>query len=152
MSKDLYFGGIPTEPDLKKIKEHYPDSSLQKGQIIFYEDIERILGVAKNTNRFRAVTNTWRKQVNEAIGQRIGTEKGVGFKILTEPEKVNVSESKLRTAVKMARDSFIRSSEVDVTELTEEQKYTVENVHQKSGKLIATAQIKSNQTTASLKE
>jgi hypothetical protein len=34
-----FFGGVPTDVDIKKIREQYPDSELKEGQIIPYQKI-----------------------------------------------------------------------------------------------------------------
>ena len=140
-SNNLHFGGVPFDPDIKKIRESYPDSDLTVGQVIPYESVERILGVKKDSSRFRGVTTSWRKRVNEEAGVRVEVEKGVGFKVLDEEEKVDYSYSRLKQAFRKMKDSFRRASEVDRSQISEDSCKKVDQVETTAGKALAYSQL-----------
>jgi len=50
--------GLPTAPDVAALEKHY--ATLQIGDQLPYEDIEALLGVEWNTQRFRTITRVWR--------------------------------------------------------------------------------------------
>ena len=139
---NLYFGGVPFDPDIRKIREAYPDSSLEEGQVIPYEQIEAVLQVKKGTSRFLGVTNSWRKRVNnENNGLRIETEPGEGFKVLNEEEKAEYSWKRFREGMKKFRNAFVRSAEVDRSKVSEDTAATLNSIQEKTGSMIATNQI-----------
>ena len=142
MSKS-YFGGVPTDVDVKKIREEYPESEMKPGQIIPYGEIEKLLNEKKWSNRFKGVTNRWRKLVEHETGMVVGTEAGQGFKILQEAEKVDLSGTKLRSAARLAKRSYQVASRVIANKLTEEERLRLDFYTTKSSKVIAASQVRS---------
>jgi hypothetical protein len=141
-STTLVFGGIPTDMDVKKIREAFPDDELQEGQVIPYATISDIIGNAKDANRFRSVTNRWRKLVEKDSQKFIGTEPGVGFKVLKDGEKLELSGSKLRSAVKSVRRSYVVAGHVDTKRLDEEERGRYDMLCSRHAKLLAAAQVR----------
>jgi hypothetical protein len=142
MSK-AYFGGVPTRPDVKKIRERYPSSELEPGQIIRYGELEEVLiGVKYGSNRFLAVTNRWRRGVEEESGKIIGTEMGVGFRVLTEAEKVELRFSKTRSSIRLSRRSNTISSRIDTKKLSAEERAKNDHLDMINAKIIASGLIK----------
>lgn len=91
-TQQLYFGKMSTDPDLRKLREKYPEDELQQGQIIPYREVESLLGEQKGSARFSNITNRWRKLVKRETLEQIETEPGVGFKVLTDEEKVDYAQ------------------------------------------------------------
>jgi hypothetical protein len=92
MSNKLFYGKMSTDPDLRKLREQYPENELRQGQVIPYREIERILGEKKGSARWNSVTNRWRRFVKRETLEQIETEPGVGFKVLTDQEKVEYAQ------------------------------------------------------------
>ncbi|KQP36110.1 hypothetical protein [Pseudorhodoferax sp. Leaf274] len=88
MSK-VYFGGMPTEPDVKKLLAAFPD--IQEGDEIAHEDIERVIGHKREDNRYRAVVAAWRKRLLNDENQDLGAVSGIGFKCLAPDERISRS-------------------------------------------------------------
>ncbi len=59
MTGRLFFGGVPTRMDVDRLMKIEDDP----GMSIDYEYIEGVLGVKRGSNRFRSVTNAWRKRL-----------------------------------------------------------------------------------------
>lgn len=87
MSK-VFFGGMPTEIDVKKLREAFPE--INEGDEIAHEQIEKLLNLDRNANRYRTVTEVWRKKLlNE--GTDMGAVAGVGFRCLNPKERITRS-------------------------------------------------------------
>jgi len=140
--QEVYFGGIPTDPDIKQIREAFPEDQLNALDEIPYEDIENLLGIPQTSSRFRAVTNRWRKIVEDETGLVIGVIRGKGFKLLNDEEKLDLSVGKLRTAVRQSHKSYRYASLVDAKALNEENKKRLDHITSRSAKVIAAAQVR----------
>ena len=55
--------GRPTKPDVDALVAAYPDLAI--GDLINYEHVAEVIGAQPKTSRFRTVTNTWRKRMQE---------------------------------------------------------------------------------------
>lgn len=139
---ELYFGGLPTEPDVKRIREIYPDSALKVGDLIAYEDMAEALDEEKDSFRFKTITNRWRKLVEKDCGKVIGVEKGIGFKVLSDSQKLDLSGLKLRSATRMARRSYIVAGRVDRRNLSEDERKRLEHHSRCSAQVLAASQLK----------
>lgn len=140
----VFFGGMPTEPDIKSIRDSYPDSELKPGMLIPYDAVEGIINAKRRSSRFQTVTTQWRKKVERETGRVvIGTEPGVGFKVLDNVQKIDLGNSKLATAVRQSRRAYVLTARVEVAGLSEEEKGRLLTLQKRSAALIATAQIKS---------
>lgn len=117
----LYFGGIPTEIDIRKLREAYPDGSLTVGRIINYTEVEALLRMKRTDNRWRTVTHRWRRLVEKESGVIVGTVDGEAFKVLDDHETLDTACGKLRTSVRCARRSLVLNTYVDRKKLTAEE-------------------------------
>lgn len=83
-----FFAGLPTEIDVRKLRAAFPKVS--EGDEITHGQLEEALGFPRSKNRYRTVTNAWRKQLfNEGLD--LGAVVGVGFRCLTAPERISGS-------------------------------------------------------------
>lgn len=142
----VYFGGIPTEPDIKRLTEAFKVQEMNPGDTIDYEEVAIVIGQAVKSSRFRSVTTAWRKRVENDFSIIIGCSPDPlkkSFCILSESEKVDLSGKKLRSAVRLARRSYKIASFVDVKKLNEEEKKTLDHYAAKSASVIAAAQLRS---------
>lgn len=124
----LYFGGIPTEPDVKKLRAAYPQP--KDGDIIPYEDVEELLAVNRKTQRARwcAITNRWRKLHEHETGQVIGVEPAVGFKALLDDEKLNAGVGKVRHVYKTVRRARVLVGLTNPAKLTAEDRRRMDHL------------------------
>jgi len=151
MSQEQYFGGIPTEPDVNKLREQYPESSMDLGAVIPYGDVARVIGCRKDSSRFKTVTNRWRRLVERETGTIvIGTERGVGFKILDNQQKLNVSSSLLDQSVRRSRRAYQVTGRINLRQLSDEDRERLLAIQQRTAAVVATAQIQSTTDLPSL--
>lgn len=139
----LFFGGLPTGPDVQRIRNVYPENSLAPQQEISYAHIGEIIGSKYGTSRFISVTTSWRKFVEKEVNVIFGTDPGVAFVVLNEPEKVKLSERKLHSAAKFARRAYIISAMVNTKLLSDHEKARKTHAELVSANIISSAQIKS---------
>lgn len=139
-----FVGGVPTDLDIKKLRDEYPIENMKYGDVIPYSDVEELLQVKKRSYRFQTVTNRWRKTILRETNIIIGTVPSIGFKILNDSEKVNLSGDKLKRAAKSMRTSMIVASKVIIKNITQEEKQRLNWFTDKCAKAHATLQIKSN--------
>lgn len=139
--KQLFLSNTENETDL--IRKTWPDNELEHGQIIEYEDVEKLLNLTRKESRFRTITNRWRKLVEENTGRTIiGTKANVGFLVMSDTDKLSLSQRKLKSSVRSAKRSFAVSGAVNANNLTEEERAQLETAQKRSAALIATAQIR----------
>lgn len=86
MSK-AFFGGLPTALDLRRLAEAFPQ--IEEGDEITHEEVAEVLEVDQTGNRYRTVTNAWRKQLLNEHNVELGALPGIGFRSLTPSERVS---------------------------------------------------------------
>lgn len=150
MKRGVYFGGVPTDIDVKKLRERYEDVTLTPGTLIPYDEVAELLQLPKNNLRFRTVTNRWRRIVENETNIIIGTLPGEAFKVLNESEKVDLSGSKLRSSGRYARRSYVVGSRVDRKALTDDEVRSLDHKLSVSAKVLAAAQLRQNITLPQL--
>lgn len=139
---NVYRAGVPTDIDINKIREAYPDSTLKAGDVIGYDEIEDLLDIGRNSNRFKTVTLRWRTMVEKESAIIIGTKRSVGFKVLNNVETFNASSAKFVGAIRSTIRSQILSGYVVRRDLDTNQKKHFDFVQSKVGAIIAIANLK----------
>ena len=91
-----YFNGLPTDLDIRRIRDQFPDDALNCEQKISHEEIEQIIECSRDSYRYKTVTARWRKLVENSTNKIIGADRGTGFIVLSEPGKLDLSGDKLR--------------------------------------------------------
>ena len=80
-----FFGGMPTEMDVKKLMSTFP--KLHAGLQISHGEIELLIGVKKDTSRYRTIVNAWRQKIFKEQNEWFGSIPGVGYKVLSPEER-----------------------------------------------------------------
>lgn len=88
MSK-LFLGGIPTAPDVKKLREAFP--KIAEGTDFTHDQIQVVIGQHPKSSRYRCVTAAWRKELLNMDNIEIGAVAGIGFRALTGPERLGTN-------------------------------------------------------------
>lgn len=144
MADALFFAGVPTKPDVQKIRERWPVESLQPGTTIPYESVAEVISVSVKSHRFKTVTNSWRKSVEPDLF--IAAPGGGVFEVLSPSGKVDLATSKMRTAGRMVRRSVTVSETVDRAALDEEAKSKLDRLQGRQAAIRAALQQKGNGT------
>ena len=138
----LYFGGMPTDIEVRKLNEKFPAKDLREGDVITHDDIEDVTGLNRRINRYRTVTRRWRKLLERDHGIITGC-KPEGFKVMDDGEKVKLSSSKLRTSARMARRSYVVASKIDPSKLKYEEREEYDFNVRRSCAVLQAAKLKS---------
>ena len=133
--------GVPTEPDVERLRKQFPPQELHVGQIITFETVETILNregdCAKGSHRFRTVTGRWRDEYEALYMIRLGAERGVGFKVLNSSERLVESSCHLKSSFKQAIQSNRRCAAIPANTLTEVEMKRSDHILAVSAKVIA---------------
>lgn len=81
----LFLGGVPTDGDVKRLLEAFPD--IQPGALIPYAQVAEVIGVARGSNRFISVTNAWRRMLLRTQNFVLEAVHGQGFRRRPEIER-----------------------------------------------------------------
>lgn len=145
MDSKVYFGGITTTPDVNKLLEEYTKDKLVPNYEIPYKDVEIITGAKYGTSRWDSVTNRWRKKLENLYNIIIGCKDGSkSFIVLNEKGKLNLSGKKMQMATKSLKRSIVVAHTIDRKALTTEEAKELDFIKDKSAKMVAINQIKSN--------
>lgn len=140
--KNIFIGGIPTSPDVRKIRQKYPDKDLEVGATIEYEKIASLIGEKVGSYRFKTVTSSWRKVVEKESAIFIGTNPGVEFVVLNEREKLDLAGAKYRHSLRASRRANIVASHVDRKEISKEEATRLDFIDNRSAAILSMARLK----------
>lgn len=105
MSK-VFFGGMPTQIDVDKLREAFP--AIEEGDEVRHEDIEAVLGLERGSNRYKTVVEAWRKRLlNDGID--LGAVAGIGLKSLNATERIEKSVDGFQSGTRKQLRSIKRS-------------------------------------------
>lgn len=117
MSK-LFLGGVPTAPDVKKLRKAFPE--LVDGQDISHEEVESVLNMDSRSSRYRSVTTAWRKEMLNEENIEVSAVAGVGFRCLTGPERLSTNIKGFRAGTRKQGKSIRRVTMVPAEKLGEQ--------------------------------
>lgn len=81
--------GVPTEPDVKILREKIGVPS--EGSLIPYGKVTEILGLDRYADRFKTVTNAWRKELFKEHNVVLEAVPNEGWKCLPPNERIHFS-------------------------------------------------------------
>lgn len=142
MGKTVFFGGLPTEPDVKRLRESFPPDAMRPGQIITYEEVSEIIASPYPSSRFDCVTGRWKRNLEKETNIILGTKPGEAFVVLSEPEKVELAGRRLREGGRKARRAWVVAQRTDRAALSQEQIKALDHQIGVSSKIIASAQLR----------
>jgi hypothetical protein len=87
MNSKLFFGGVPTKIDIDRLQKSF--GIPRHGDLLRHDDISKVIDVDKKSARYRTVVNQWRRILLNEHGIELASETGVGYKVLSDPERVD---------------------------------------------------------------
>lgn len=111
----VFKGRVPTAPEVKALHEKYGKPA--KGQEWTHEEIEGVINVERTTSRYRAITNTWRKQLLRLHQLVVDAVPGEGFRCLTDGEALRHSDKQLKSSGRKLKKARQTALAVDDTKL-----------------------------------
>lgn len=120
----VFRGPVPTDIDVGKLRARWPEHCLIVGQVVLHSDIETLLNLLRDTNRYRNVVKRWRDRIESETGHLIlGAVPGIGYRVLDNRGKIDLADSKIRTAGKYAhRAHTVIAARLDFATMTQAEK------------------------------
>ena len=133
MSK-LFLGGIPTAPDVKKLREAF--DGLEVGAEISHQEVEEITDCDRKSSRYRSVTTAWRKEVLRELNVQIESVPGEGFRILNATERLIHGHKRFSEGTRKQARSIRRVSMIPDKELTQIERSKRDHMQRIGAKII----------------
>jgi len=92
----VFKGGMPYEPDVKRLEENYPVQSLTEGLVIDHKILSAIVKCKQGTGRYYGVIDSWRKKLRNENGIMLLWKQGVGLYVAHPHEILQHSEKRVR--------------------------------------------------------
>ena len=115
----MQFGGIPVEPDLRRLREAFP--KIEPDQIITYEEVAAVIGLPVGPGRFRTVTGAWRRELLRTHNFVLAVHTpGKSWRRLTEKERSQTYNGKgWQRGAKISIRHTLDMGQVDTSEFDE---------------------------------
>lgn len=136
----LHFGGIPTEIDVRKLVEQF--GVPKEGAKITWEELEETLEMDRSVQRFRTVTNAWRKKLFREHGllvKAIGM--GEGLEIATPSQRIDVSSRQFKHGMRRIRRASHIAISTDRGRLSEDEKRVQDHLSAVAAQMIGMARV-----------
>lgn len=122
----LYLGGVPTKPDVDKLREKF--GVPKEGQVVEFSEIEETIGVHRRSPRFNTVVQSWRKALDREHNVVFGPERGVGLVCLPPDDRIELAVHKRKVGVRMIGRAGRFASFTDKARLTPENKRAADHM------------------------
>lgn len=116
MSK-LFLGGIPTAPDVKKLREAIGE--LIEGRDIAHDEVRAILGLEPRSSRYRSVTTAWRREMLNEHNIEISAIPSIGFRVLPQAEQLTTNIKGFKQGTRKQGKSVRRIAQIETEKLSE---------------------------------
>jgi hypothetical protein len=105
--------GLPTGPDVALIRKTWPNPEI--GQEIPYADVAKLVGIEIGSERWRTVTDAWRKREMDE-GRIIKCILGRAFVVASAEQIIDDTNSTLKRITRSARRQRINLSTIKTTD------------------------------------
>lgn len=123
MSTPIYGRGITTEPDVAKLIEAFKVPN--PGTVVKHSEIESLIGVKKETHRYRSVTDAWRKKLEKGHNVIMGPIPSIGFKSLEPDERADFIGDKYIEGARRIKRSYDVATRTDTAGMSPESRRVV---------------------------
>lgn len=86
----LYFAGMSTDNEIRALFEQF--GSANKGQIITHDQIEGIVGVRRDSHRYRTITGRFVREMLKSKNLELACQRNEGYRVLTDSERLGKAE------------------------------------------------------------
>jgi len=126
----LFFGGVPTEPDVRALVEKY--GVPEEGTKIPYAEVAELIRTQPWSSRFCTVTARWRNGLLKDHNVKIGAVAGC-FNVLTPDERISMSINEFRSGVRSIERSVRLNETTDRDRLSPEMRAESDHVKRCAG-------------------
>lgn len=121
-NEKLFFGGVPTAPDVTLLLEAIPPDSMEPGSVYTHADLASVFTVSPKSNRYRSVVAAWRNKILQDHNIDITAEIGVGYRVLKDDERITHGVRDAKGARKKLTRAAHRIDRADRSLLTDAQR------------------------------
>jgi hypothetical protein len=114
----VWRAGVPTAPDVDAMMARW--GSVKIGDVIAHSEIERAIGARRSTDRYQTVVTAFRRRLERDQNVVLGAVPGVGYKVLSDAERVDAGYGKLATSGRAVRRAGTLAQGVESQDLTPE--------------------------------
>ena len=93
---NIFRGGVPYGPDIKRLTDTFPISNLEEGLIITHQELQAVIGLQSKSQRYYAVVDVWRHRMRGDYGINIVWQMGDGVKVLNPAEMLTFAEKRTK--------------------------------------------------------
>lgn len=139
-ANQLYFGGLPTGPQVRKLEEAFPDIESLRASTIPHEEIEAAINEKRGTGRYKTVVDAWRRKVERNTGiviSGLGEAQGIGYRVLAHGEQVGFGVNKRKKASRYIRRGWAAVANTDDDRLSAQERDVKQHEMFAAGKLHA---------------
>ena len=111
-----FFRGIPSGPDVAKLIDAF---GIPEPGIITHDSISKVIDQPLETHRYVSVVHQWRKRLMREYNIQMVGERGVGYRILSETERVDFARHGLARNAKLVVRQHQHALLIDVNKLDE---------------------------------
>ena len=118
---------VPTDTDIQLLESTFQP---KPGDVIVWQAIEEVLGLARTVPRFRTVYTAWQRYQHRMYNRVLAVQRGVGMCMLLEYQRLgNVRQEVHRVCTAVERVNQ-HAEDIQVIDLTDAQKVEAEHVQQ----------------------
>jgi hypothetical protein len=93
--------GIPTAPAVTKLCEAFPE--IAPGDVVTYEQIERVLGLDRYSDRAKTVIQAWKAWLFDMSNVLLDNVPGVGYKHIVAGERIGYTSRKVKAGLRRVK-------------------------------------------------
>lgn len=106
--------------DIRSIMKKFPVSQLKEGKLISHEQLEEILGINRNSNRYKGIVFAWKNKMLNEYNRLLGSVRGEGYKLLDPHDRVSYSFRLQVSGIKKLEKCYNCAKTTDTSRLDEE--------------------------------
>lgn len=122
----IFRGGIPTEPDVKKLLDAFADIAVDAQ--VTHEEVEAVLGLNRQDNRYRSITTAWREHLLEHENKQVGAVAGIGFRVFSSKDRVASSVNSFKAGVRKQVKAVNNAMRIERGDLTQQDQHKVDHL------------------------
>ena len=121
----LFFAGIPTEPDVKRLEETF--GVPEEGKLISWDSIAEAIRENRNGHRFRTVVGAWRRKLHRGHNVVMDAVAGEGIVAVDPAQRVGLGARRMDHGFRAIRRAGTVLEGTDRSRLDGEQKSALDH-------------------------
>ena len=115
---EVFLGNVPIRTDVLLLAYTFQDMS--EGALITHEQIEEVLGINRNSNRYRSVVAAWKEEQFDGHNIFLISARSVGYQIANPDERIQYCQSQKKKGAKCFAKIHEIAQKTDINRLSTE--------------------------------